>query len=227
MRRSISLLCAGAAFLAGGAFFCAPHPAQAASANKEQVEQLEIQALDLEDKGDFEGACAKFRAAYALKPNDKALKQNFADALNSAGVTLFGNKDYAGASAHFTEALTLVPNFNVAKVNLGKVTSAQANIDGNALYKAGNVAAAKEKYATAAAADPSNISAKANLATTEADLLVTAGDLVGAVAKRQEALGYAPDNANLKQRLAEAQAALAAKQAEDAKKAAEEAKKNK
>ena len=220
MHNILPRLFAAAAIVAGASALCLSVPAQAASANK-QVEDLEIQAFNLMDKGDMEGAIAKFRAARALKANDKALNQNLADVLNSTGVTLYNNKDFAGASARFTEAIQLVPNFTRAKENLGKVKSAEATAAGNAFYKAANLEGAKEKYAEAAAQDPGNLSAKANLANVEADLLEkNGGDLAAIVAKRHEASSYVPDNQLLKQRANDAEAALAAQEA--AQKAEEE-----
>ena len=220
MQNILPRLFAVAAIVAGASALCLSVPAQAASAGK-QVEDLEIQAFNLMDKGDMEGAIAKFRAARALKSNDKALNQNLADVLNSTGVALYNNKDFAGASARFTEAIQLVPNFTRAKENLGKVNSALATSAGNAFYKASNLEGAKEKYAEAAAQDPSNLSAKANLANVEADLLEkNGGDLAAIAAKRREASSYVPDNQLLKQRATDAEATLAAQEA--AQKAEEE-----
>ncbi|MGB8603113.1 MAG: hypothetical protein WCD42_13040, partial [Rhizomicrobium sp.] len=162
--RRIAVAC----LVAGGLGFAA-HAAGAAAnktANKavnKQAEALQLAAFDLEDKGDLEGAIAKFREAHQLKPTDKGLNQNLADVLNTTGVTLYNNKDYPAATARFNEALGLLPNFARAKENLGKVTAAQLNADGHTLYKAGNLDQAREKYAAAVAADPGNISAKANL----------------------------------------------------------------
>jgi tetratricopeptide (TPR) repeat protein len=220
MRTILPRVFVAAAIVAGASALCLSVPAQAASASK-QVEDLEIQAFDLMDKGDMEGAIAKFRAARALKSNDKALNQNLADVLNSTGVALYNNRDFAGASARFTEAIQLVPNFNRAKENLGKVKSALATVAGNDFYKAGNLEGAREKYVEAAAQDPNNLSAKANLANTEADLLEkNGGDLAAIAAKRHEASSYVPDNQLLKQRANDAASALAAQEA--AKKAEEE-----
>lgn len=190
------------------------------SAVNKQVETLALAAFDMEDKGDLEGAIAKFREAHQLKPNDKNINQSLADVLNSTGVDLYNKHDFAGASARFSEAIALVPNFTRAKENLGKVTSAQFVADGTTLYKAGNIEQARDKYAQAVAADPASLSAKANLATAEADILLKSGDLTAAVTKRRQALSYAPDNPNLKQRYDDVVALAAA--AEAAKKAEEE-----
>lgn len=218
---------AATSFLFGSLLMAAPAAKNTGGAVNKQVETLALAAFDLQDKGDLEGAIAKFREAHLLKPTDKNINQSLADVLNSTGVDLYNKRDFTGASARFSEALALVPKFARAKENLGKVTSAQFVADGSALYKAGNIEQAREKYAQAVAADPASQSAKANLATAEADILVKTGDLTAAVAKRKEALSYAPDNSNLKQRYddAVAQATAAAAAAEAAKKAEEEKKK--
>ena len=132
------------------------------------------------------------------------------------GIALYNNKDFVGAIAKLNEAITLSPKYKSAKDNLALATVAQANIDGNKLYKAGDIAGAKEKYAIAVAADPTNVGAKANLANAEAELLEKAGDLAGALVKRQAAVSFAPDNPGLKQKLDETQAALTAAEAKKA-----------
>jgi tetratricopeptide (TPR) repeat protein len=225
--RHVSIKLAVAAVLAAGVVMSGPAGSVWAASVSQQVENLEIEALNAQDKGDLNTAIEKFRQAYALKPSDKALRQNFADALNSAGVNLFDAKDYAGAKAKFTEALTILPNFARAKENLGKAESAKITVEGSDLYKLGDIEGAKAKFAAAAAADPNNISAKTNLATSEADLLVKSGDLAGVAAKRHEALALVPDNANLKQKADEADAALAEAQAKAATEKAEKDKEQK
>jgi tetratricopeptide (TPR) repeat protein len=222
MRKTISLLLTGA-LAVGLSCHLAAAPAFAAGKDAvRQVEALEVQALDLLDKGDTAGAIAKFREALALKPNDKVVRQNMAEQLTNLGISQFNNKDYTSAKATLSEALTFNPNYKPAKSNLGVVTAAAANLEGNALYKAGDIEGAVAKYQEATNADPSNPSSKANLANAQGDLLIKNDDLAGALAKRKEALSYAPTNALLQQRVTDTEAALAAAEA----KKAEEEKKN-
>lgn len=226
MRKVLSHLFVATALIFGtGACLATPAGAAAASSAK-QAEDLAIQGLDLSDKGDYAGAVDKFRQALTLDPKDKGLKQNLVEQLTNLGVSLYNAKNYPGAIEKLKEAVGLSPKYKAAVDNLNLAVAAQANIDGNALYKAGNIDAAKAKYAEAVAADPANAGVKANLATTEADILEKAGDvasLTAAVAKRQDAVTFAPATDSLKQKLADTQAKLAAAQAEAAK-AAEEKK---
>ena len=72
---------------------------------------LKVQAAELDQRGDLNGAIEKYRQALVLAPNDKMIKINLAEDLNNAGIAQYNNKDFAGAEAKFQEALTLVPSF--------------------------------------------------------------------------------------------------------------------
>lgn len=224
MRKTLSHILVATALLFGTATGLTM-PAAAAPNAQKQAEDLAIQGLDLSDKGDYAGAVDKFRQALVLDPKDKGLKQNLVEQLTNLGISLYNAKNYPDAIVKLKEAAGLSPKYKAAVDNLALATAAQATIDGNALYKAGNLEGAKAKYAEGVAADPTSVGAKANLATVEADIFEKADDvasLTQAVAKRQEAVKYAPDKTSLVDKLNEAQAKLTAAQAKAA-----EAEKNK
>jgi len=184
-----------------------------AESNEDKGETIELEGLDLAQKGDFAGAIAKYQEAMKYIPNDKGLKENYAETLNAAGVQAYGNGDYATAEKDFTEALNLVPNFKHAKDNLAMTKGGELNAQGADLYKQGNILGAIDKFQQAIAAEPNFKQAQANLATALADQAHNNGDLVTEVAKRKEAVGFAPDNKVLQDKLAQAQAALDAQNA--------------
>lgn len=212
MRSGLSRFFIAVFVLTGALALLASGPAAAAKvsrADDEKATQLQLQALDLSDHGDFNGAVEKFRQALAIKPGDKAIRQNLSEALNSAGVAQYQANDYTGAAVKFKEAIDLAPNFKRAKDNFATSEAARLNKEGNELFKASNFATAADKFRQALAAQPDNTSAKANLATCEAETLTKSGDLAGAVAKRREALSFAPTSQMLQGKLVEAEAALA------------------
>ncbi|HUO99648.1 MAG TPA: tetratricopeptide repeat protein [Rhizomicrobium sp.] len=193
----------------------------AANSAYDQASQLEIDAFDLQAKGDLDGALAKHREAVKIYPSSKAFKQNFAELLNNVGVTKFQAKDYAGAIALFQEALDNVPDFGRAKANLALAKAELANTAGMALFKNGDFAGAIAKFNEALAADPNYKNALVNRDAAEGEVAMKAEDFTTAVAKFQEAVSITPVKF-LQDKLTEAQADLAAQQA----KAAEEQKKN-
>ncbi|MDE1937907.1 MAG: tetratricopeptide repeat protein [Alphaproteobacteria bacterium] len=221
MRHALSRLFV-AVLLSGGVFFLLmPAAAPMAQAAEDQATTLELSGLDAMQSGDTAGAVEKLRQALALKPKDKAFRENLAQALNNQGVAQYGNQDYAGAVTSLQDAVSLVPNFTKAKENLAMAQVAQFNIDGNALYKAGKFSDAADKFRQALAADPKNSSARVNLDLAETELLTKSGDYAGAVAKLQDALALTPDSQMIKDRLATEQAALDAQQKAAAEKAKE------
>ncbi|MBU6296939.1 MAG: tetratricopeptide repeat protein [Alphaproteobacteria bacterium] len=212
MRHALSRLSA-AGLLAAVAFcFFLSQPATVARAAEDQATTLELGGLDALQAGDNAGAIVKLRQALALKPKDKAFRENLAQAVNNQGVAQYGNKDYAGATASFQEAVSLAPNFKKARENLAMTQVAQLNLEGDALYKAANFEGAAAKFKEALAADPGNASARVNLDLAETEILSKAEDFAGAVAKLQDALKLMPDSKMIAGRLATAQAALDAQQ---------------
>lgn len=198
--------------------------AQAATAAYDEATQLELDAMDLQQKGDFDNALAKYRQAVQVYPKDKAFKDNLIEALNAAGVAKYQAKDYAAAIADFQEALSLRPGFDKAKANLAIVQADQLNGEGMTLFKNGDFAGAVEKFKQALAAQPDNKSALCNRDAAEAEIMMTGNDPDGAVAKLQEALTVQPNSAFLQGRLAKAQDAAAAKAKAEAEAKAKEGK---
>lgn len=192
----------------------APMPASyAASSAYDQATQLELDGMDLQQKGDLDGAIAKYRQAVQLYPKDNAFHQNLAQALNDAGAAKYRAKDYPGAIADFQEALANAPNFDRAKTNLSIAEGDVLNDQGMAMFKNGDFAGAVQKFDAALVAEPGFKSATVNRDAAEAEIAMKAGDPATAVAKLQEAVSIAP-TPFLQDHLAKAQAALAAQQAE-------------
>lgn len=203
-----ALICAAPAVLA---------PTAHAASVKDQADVLEISALDLEAKGDLDGAIAKHREALKLVPNNRAFKENAASTLYKAAVAKHNAKDDKTAIAYLEEALTLVPNFKPAKESLAVLKSGTLNTEGVALLKAGNFQAAAEKFKAVLDLDSDNKAAKINLDVAESQIAMAAGDPATAVAKLTEAVALDPNHQFLKDKLAEAQTALDAKKAEEEK----------
>jgi tetratricopeptide (TPR) repeat protein len=187
-------------------------PAMHANAVYDQASQLEIDAFDLQQKGDLAGAIAKHREAVQLYPQSKAFKQNLAQALNDAGVAKYQAKDYPGAIALLQEALSNVPTFDRAKANLSMAQADQFNAEGMVLFKNGDFVNAVEKFKQALAAEPGYKNALVNRDAAEAEIASKAGDFATAVVKLQEAVATA-STPFLVDKLAKAQAALAEQQA--------------
>jgi tetratricopeptide (TPR) repeat protein len=191
--------------------------AQAASA-QDQADELEITALDLEAKGDLDGAILKHREAVKLVPKNKAFKENFAKTLNTAAIAKHDAKDDVTAIAYLEEAMAVMPTFKQAQENLATLKTGKINAEGAALFKAGDFAGAVAKFNEVLAIAPDNKPARINRDAAEAQIAMIAGDPATAVAKLTEATTLEPANAFLKGKLADAQAALDAKTAEEAKK---------
>jgi len=182
----------------------------------EEATQLELDAMDLQQKGDFDGALAKYRQAVQVYPKDKAFRENLIEALNAAGVAKYQSKNYAAAIALFQEVLALAPKHEKAKANLAVAESEQLNGEGLALYKSSDFAGAVDKFNQALAIAPEYKNALGNRDAAEAEILMKNGDPASAVAKLQEALSIMPNNAFLQGRLAKAQTAADAKAREEA-----------
>lgn len=212
-------------------------PRALADSIADQADEAEITALDLEKAGNIDAALAKHREAIKLvEPIAKyakktaTFKENFAVTLLNAAAAKFNAKDQAGATALLEEALAQDPagKFSVTKKvkeSLANVKAGSLNGEGVALLKAGNAAAAADKFKEVLNLDPTNKAAKINLDVAESQIALAAGDPAAAVTKLQDAVALDPDRQFLKDELAKAQAAADAKAAEDAKKAAEDAKK--
>jgi len=209
MRSSIVRFSCAAAIAASLALL-APHPAAMAAPKDDKAVALELQGLDLYEHADYDSAVAKFREAFALTPNDKTLRKNFAEALNAVGTAAYGKKNYAAAIDNFQEALKLAPSFGLAKANLVVAQVSKLNDEGMAMFKAADFDGAVGKFKQVLVVDPGNKIALVNRDTAEARILTKSGDLAGAVAKLQEAVSAAPTNTFLQGQLSEAQAALAA-----------------
>ncbi len=190
-------------------------PAAHAASVKDQADELEIAALDLEAKGDLDGAIAKHREALKLVPNNKAFKENAASTLYKAALLKHDAKDDAGAIAYLEEAVGLVPTFKPAKESLATLKSGSINTEGIALLKAGNYQGAAEKFKAVLDLDPGNKAAKINLDVAESQIAMTAGDPATAVAKLTDAVSLDQTHQFLKDKLAEAQKALDAKKADE------------
>jgi len=191
-----------------------------ANAAFDQATDLELQAMDLQQAGDLDGAIAKHREAVQIcpqgNPQCKAYKQNLAEALNTAGVAKYAAKDYVTAIADFQEAIANVPNFDRAKQNLSVALGEKLNAEGMVLFKNSDFAGAVEKFKAALAAEPGYKNALVNRDAAEAEIATRAGDFATAVAKLQEAVAVA-STPFLQDKLAKAQAALAEQQAKAAK----------
>jgi tetratricopeptide (TPR) repeat protein len=183
-----------------------------------QAEDAELAAFDLEAQGNLDAAIAKHREALALTPNNKPYKENFARTLNAAGIAKYQAKDFPAAIAYFEEAIGLFPNFQTAKDNLFTVKGERLNTEGMTLFKNGDFTGALAKFNEVLALNANYKPARINKDATEAQLAMTAGDPATAVIKLREAVSLNPDSAFLKGKLAEAEAAAAAKAAEDAEK---------
>jgi len=211
--------------------------AQAAESVGDQADMAEIDAMDLEKAGNYDGAIAKHREAIKLvEPIAKyakktaIFKENFAITLVNAATAKYNAKDEAGSTALLEEALALDPagRFKVTKTvkeSLAAVKTVKLNSDGIALMKTGDYAGAAAKFAAVLALDPNNKASKINLDVAEAQIAMAAGDPATAVAKLQDAVTRDPTRQFVKDELAKAQGQVDAKAAEDAKKAADEAKK--
>jgi tetratricopeptide (TPR) repeat protein len=191
--------------------------AQAASA-QDQADELEITALDLEAKGDLDGAILKHRDAVKLVPKNKAFKENFAKTLNAAAIAKHEAKDDVTAIAYLQEALAVTPNFKQAQDNLFTLKTGKINAEGAALFKNGDFAGAVAKFNEVLAISPDYKPARINRDAAEAQIAIAAGDPATAVAKLTEATTLDPTSAFLKGKLADAQTAADAKAAEEAKK---------
>jgi tetratricopeptide (TPR) repeat protein len=213
IRLGIMAVCAALIVAAPIAFA----PAAQAASVKDQADDLEISALDLDAKGDLEGAILKHREALKLVPNNRAFKENAAGTLYKAAIAKHNAKDDTGAIAYLEEALSLVPNFKPAKESLSALKSGTINQEGLALLKAANYAGAAEKFKAVLALDPDNKAAKVNLDVAESQMALSAGDPATAVAKLTDAVALEPNHQFLKDKLAEAQKALDAKKAEEEK----------
>ena len=187
-------------------------PPTRASSAFDQATELEIDAMDLQQKGDLDGAVAKHRQAVQIYPQSKAFKQNLAQALNDCGVAKYQAKDNAAAIALFQEALANVPNFERAKTNLAMVQGDLLNAEGMVLFKKGDFAGAAEKFRQALAAQPGYKNGVVNLDAAEAEIAEKAQDYATAVAKLQHAVSIA-STPFLVDKLTKAQASLAAQQA--------------
>lgn len=191
--------------------------AQAASA-QDQADELEITALDLEAKGDIEGAIPKHREAVKLVPKNKAFKENFAKTLNTAAIAKHEAKDDVTAIAYLEEALSVMPSFKQAQDNLFTLKTSKINAEGTALFKNGDFAGAVVKFNEVLAISPDYKPARINRDAAEAQIAMAAGDPATAVAKLTEATTLDPTSAFLKGKLADAQTAADTKAAEEAKK---------
>jgi tetratricopeptide (TPR) repeat protein len=200
-------------------------PGVQAASIQDQADDLEISALDLEAKGDLDGAILKHREAVKLVPKNKAFKENFANCLNRAAVAKHEAKDDTTAIAYLEEAVSVLPSFKAAKDNLVALKGAKLNQEGIALLKVPNFQGAVDKFNEVLALDPDNKPAKINRDVAQSELLIQNGDPAGAVAKLQEAVSLDPSRQFLKDELAKAQTAADAKAAEDAKKKQEQEKK--
>ncbi len=185
--------------------------AHAESPAYEQATQLALDAIDLQQKGDFDGAIVKYRQAVQLYPKGKAFRQNLAEALNAAGVVKYQAKDYATAISDFQEALATVPNFERAKANLAIAKGEQLNSEGMVLFKNGDFVGAVEKFNAALVAEPGYKNAIVNRDAAEAEIAMAKGEPAIAVEKLQEAVSIA-STPFLQNKLAQAQAALTAVQ---------------
>ncbi len=193
-------------------------PAIQAASIQDKADNLEISALDLEAKGDLEGAIVKHRAALKLVPNNKAFKENFAKTLNAAAIARHNAKDDATAISYLEEAVALVPNFKAAKDNLIALKGSKLNREGIALMKKPDFPGAVAKFNEVLKLDPNNVPVKINRDIAESQVLMQNGDPDGAVAKLKEAQTLNPNLQIVKDKLAEAQAAADAKAAAEAKK---------
>ena len=208
--------------------------AQAAESVGDQADMAEIDAMDLEKAGNYDGAIAKHREAIKLvEPIAKyakktaIFKENFAITLVNAATNKYNAKDEAGSTALLEEALALDPagRFKVTKTvreSLAAVKTVKLNSDGIALLKTGDYAGGAAKFKAVLALDPNNKASKINLDVAEAQIAMVAGDPATAVAKLQDAVALDPTRQFLKDELAKAQVAADAKAA----KAAEDTKKN-
>ncbi|HEY0281502.1 MAG TPA: tetratricopeptide repeat protein [Rhizomicrobium sp.] len=188
-----------------------PLAAHAEPSAFDQATQLELDGMDLMQKGDLDGAITKYRQAVQIYPKSKAFRQNLAEALNNAGVAKYQAKDYPAAISDFQEALANVPNFAQAKTNLALAQGDQFNAEGLVLFKAGDFAGAVQKFNEALVAEPGYKNAIVNRDAAEAEIALKNGDLATAVAKLQEAVSIA-STPFLQNKLETAQAALAAQQ---------------
>lgn len=203
----------------GAALALGAYPAGAKSAI-DQATDLEIEAMDLQQAGNLDAAIAKHREAVQVcpqgNPQCKQYKQNFAEALNSAGAAKYSAKDYNAAIADFHEALANVPNFSNAKQNLAIAEGEKLNNEGMVLFKNSDFAGALEKFKAALAAEPGYKNALVNRDAAEAEIAINAGDFATAVAKLQEAVSVG-STPFLQDKLAKAQASLAEQQEKAAK----------
>jgi tetratricopeptide (TPR) repeat protein len=214
-------------------------PGAQAQSVADKADEAEITAMDLEKAGNLDGAVAKHREAIKLlEPIAKyakkvaTFKENFEITLLNAANAKFNAKDQAGAAALLEEALALDPAGKNAltkkvKESLAAVKSTSLNQEGVDLLKAGNAAAAVEKFKQVLDLDPTNKAARVNCDVAEAQVALAAGDPATALVKMQDAVNLEPSRQFLQDGLAKIKEAAEAKAAADAKKAEEEAKKQK
>lgn len=189
-----------------------PAMAQSQAARHRAADALALQAYNRMDQGDLEGAILKFRAAHKLNPKDKSIRVHLAEILTATGVSQYQAHHNAAAAARFQEALSLDPQFTRAHEYLSKVQFLQFYAQATKFYAAGDLLAARKKFALAVAAEPEHADAQAMLATTEADLMTldaTESSLKTAITKREKAQRLMPGNRELQQKLADSRTALA------------------
>lgn len=133
----------------------------------------------LHDRGDIEGAIAKYRSALALKPD-------FAQAHYNLGIALKDGGKLKDAAAHFQKAAALLPNSAEAQNNLGTV-----------LVNTGKPDEAVAAYRKALAIRGDCAETRFNLGVALEEL----GRLEEATASYREAVALRPDYAEAHQNL--------------------------
>lgn len=79
-------------------------------------------ALDLAQKGQYDGSIAEWRKALAMNPDDAKAHNNF-------GVTLVRGRKPQEALEHFRRALELKPDYGEVHVNLGMALAVKGELD--------------------------------------------------------------------------------------------------
>ena len=163
------------------------------SAQERDPDRLLNDAIQAQQRGDYQSAITEYHELLKLRPDDVEAKVNLGAALLNGAIQAQRRGDYQSAITEYRELLKLRPDDVEAKVNLGAALAHVSQFDeaiamyrsalpslkdknpvllnlGLAYYKKGDLANAREQFAALHQSAPSNVQAAILLADTEIKL---------------------------------------------------------